>query len=40
MNFWRFLTRPGDKYDEKIDNYFSTPRLVQAHDSAVSLQIF
>ena len=40
MNFWRFLTRPGDKYDEKIGNYFSTPRLVQAHDSAMSLQIF
>ena len=40
MNVWRFLTRPGDKHDEKISNCSSTPKLVQAHDSAVSLTIF
>ena len=27
-----FLTRPGDKHDEKISNCSSTPKLVQAHD--------
>ena len=37
MNLWSFLTRPGDKHDEKISNGSSTPKLVQAHDSAVSL---
>jgi len=30
--FW-----PGDKHDEKISNCSSTPKLVQTHDSAVSL---
>ena len=30
----------GDKRDEKINNCSSTPRLVQAHDSSVSLTIF
>ena len=30
----------GDKHDEKISNCSSTPKLVQAHDSAVSLMIF
>ena len=40
MNIWSFLTRPGDKHDEKISNCSSTPKLVQAHDSAVSLTIF
>ena len=39
MNFWSFLTRPGDKHDEKISNCSSTPKLVQAHDSDVSLTI-
>ena len=39
MNFWSFLTRPGDKHDEKISNCSSTPKLVQAHDSEVSLTI-
>ena len=37
MNFWSFLTRPGDKHDEKISNF---AKLVEAHDSAVSLTIF
>ena len=40
MNFWSFLTRPGDKHDEKISNCSSTSKLVQAYDSAVSLTIF
>ena len=26
MNFWSFLTRPGDKHDEKISNCSSTPK--------------
>ena len=39
MNFWSFLTRPGDKHDEKISNCSSTPKLVQAHDSDASLTI-
>ena len=39
MNFWSFLTRPGDKHDEKISNCSSTPKLVQANDSDVSLTI-
>ena len=40
MNFWSFLTPPGNKHDEKISNCFSTPSLLQAHDSAVSLTMF
>ena len=42
MNFWTFLTRPGDKHDEKISicSSDSQAKLVQAHDSAVSLTIF
>ena len=39
QKFRSFLTRPGDN-DEKISNSSSTPKLVQAHDSAVSLTIF
>ena len=39
QKFRSFLTRPGDN-DEKISNCSSTPKLVQAHDSAVSLTIF
>ena len=39
QKFKSFLTRPGDN-DEKISNCSSTPKLVQAHDSAVSLTIF
>ena len=39
MNIWSFLTRPGDKHDEKISNCSSTLKLVQAHDSAVSSTI-
>ena len=30
----------GNKYDEKISNCSSTPKLIQANDSAVSLTIF
>ena len=26
MNFWSFLTRPGDKHDENISNCSSTPK--------------
>ena len=40
MNFWSFLPRPGDKHDEEISNYSSTPQVVQAQDSVVSLTIF
>ena len=44
MNFWSFLTRPGDKRDEGISiNALGLPKLAQAHDSldsAVSLTIF
>ena len=40
MNFWSFLTRPGDKHDEKISNCFLTPKLVQVHNSAMSLTFF
>ena len=35
MNFWNFLTRPGDN-DEKISICTSTPKLVQAHDLSFS----
>ena len=37
---WSFLFRQGDKHDKKIGNCYSTPKLVQAHDSALSLTIF
>ena len=40
---FKLLTPPGDKHDEKVNNYCSSnPRLVQAqaHDSAMSLKIF
>ena len=30
-SFW--LSRPGDKHDEKISNCSSTPKLVQAHST-------
>ena len=30
----------GDKHDEKISNCSSTPKLTQAHDSAMSITIF
>ena len=37
MNFWSFLTRPGDKHDaEKIMLFDSQAKLVQARDSAES----
>ena len=29
----------GDKHDEKISNCSSTPKLAQAHDSAMSITI-
>ena len=34
------MTRLSDKYDEKISNFSSTPKLVQAHYSALTLTIF
>ena len=40
MNFWSFLTCPADKHDDKISNCSLTPKLVQAHNSAVSVTIF
>ena len=39
MNFRSIFTRPGDN-DEKISNCSLTPKLVHAHNSAVSLMIF
>ena len=42
MNFWSFLTHLDNKHDEKISNKIycpSTTKLVQAHDSDVSLTI-
>ena len=30
----------GDKHDKKISNCSSTPKLVQAHDSAMKFTIF
>ena len=27
MNFWSFLTRPGEKQDEEIRNCSSTPQI-------------
>ena len=30
----------GDKHDKKISNCSSTPKLVQAHDSALKFTIF
>ena len=30
---------PGDKHDEKISNCSSTPKLVQAYNSSMSLTI-
>ena len=30
----------GDKHDEKISNCSSTPKLTQAHDSAMSITFF
>ena len=40
MNFRSVFALPGDKHEEKISNCSSTPRLVQAHDPAVSVTIF
>ena len=43
MNFWSFLTRPGDKHDENLGTATvpdAQDKLVQAHDSALSLTIF
>ena len=42
MNFWTFLTRPGDiiKHDEEISNCSSAPQAGPSSDSAVSLVTF
>ena len=37
---FKLFDSSGDKHDEKISNCSSTPKLTQAHDSAMSLTIF
>ena len=36
----KLFNSSDDKHDEKISDCSSTPKLVQAHDSSVSLTIF